>query len=297
MPRRSLYAVGLTALAAVAAWAAWPPDTPTPAKPVEYDLTATAADAIAPGTVIEPKNHPGWSDLVLKSQPRIRQDQVAKVNDLTARMAGWMITAFLADVQKADTPAGPRYKLRAVGLGLGSAVKGKDVVFTADTAEKVGADVGFVTRSILNKGYEVQQKAKVVLRGPTFWLVDTPVWFAVGGKHQLVRYRYGLLVDEATGKLDVLLWRVGSDGTLGGNPPQAVWLNPEAVDKPNLVVDANEITIGIPSEAAFAVDRLPGAGAAVGIAADLRKLAGQAKFTAPEAASLEAGLRKITGGR
>jgi hypothetical protein len=285
MSRRYLFTVAFTVLAALTAPAA------------EYDVIAGPADPIAPGTVIEPKDHPGWSDLVQKSKPKLRPDQVGKVNDLTARMSGWMITAFLADVQKVNTPAGPRHQIRAVGLGLGSAVKGKDMVFTADTADKVGADTGFVTRSILNKGYEVQQKAKVVVRGPTFWLVDTPVWFAVGGKHQLVRYRYALLADEATGRLDVLLWRIDPDGKVGGTAPQAVWLNPEAVDTPSLVVDTNEITLGIPSEAAFAVDRLPASGAAVGIPADLKALAAQAKFNPNTAAALEAGLRKITGGR
>lgn len=291
-----MFAVGVASLAAVAAWAAWP-NASTSQRAPEYDLTAAAPEEIKPGTVVDPKNHPGWSDLVLKSQPRIRPDQVGKVNDLTARMAGWMITAMLADVQKADAAGGPRHRIRAVGVGLGTAIKDKDTVITPETGDRFGADTGFITRSILSKGYDVQRKSRVVVRGPTFWLIDTPVWFAEGGKHRLDRYRYALLVDEPTGRLDSLVWRLDADGKVGGSPAGAVWLNPEAVDAPQLVVDSNEITLGIPSEAAFAVDRLPAAGGAIGLPPELVKLAGQPKYAAAEAGALEAGLRKMTGSR
>jgi hypothetical protein len=291
--RRWLLPAGLTAPVALAAWAAWPGSPPLPAPVAAAADPAAPAPAlpetVAPGTVVEPNDHPGWSHLVLKSRPRIRADQRDKVNDLTARMAAWMVTVTLADVQKTD--AG--YALRAVGVGLGAKAKGKDTVITADTGAKFGAEIGLVSKTVLNKGYDRQGQSAVVSRGPTLWVVDTPVHFADGGKHRVVRYRHALLVDAKTGKLDTYIWRLGTDG-FGDRPADAVLLGPEAVDDTELVVDAREINfLGIPSEAAFAVDRLPACGKPVTLPAELRKLAERDAYTPADAAALEAGLRKL----
>ena len=134
--RRWFLPAGLAVAAAV--WAAWPvaPPLPTPVAAAADPSPATPSppEFIAPGTVVEPNDHPGWSHLVLKSRPRIRPDQRDKVNDLTARMAAWMVTATLADVKKTESG----YALRAVGVGLGAQAKGKDTVITPDTGAKLG---------------------------------------------------------------------------------------------------------------------------------------------------------------
>jgi hypothetical protein len=268
----------------------WPETTPPP-MPVlaaAHPPAPIRVDTIPPGTVAEPNNHPGWSHLVLKSRPRIRADQRDKVNDLTARMASWLITVFLADVAKTESG----YHLRAVGLGLGAQAKGQDTVITAETGAKLGAEIGWIGKTVLNKGYDRQQTSVIVSRGPTLWVVDTPVTFAERGQHRLVRYRYALLVDSQTGRLTTFLWRLDTNG-FGDRPAEAVLLPPEAVDEAELVVDEREITLGIPSEAAFAVDRLPRVGRPLTLPASLRKLAERETYTPQEAAALETGLRQL----
>ena len=46
----------------------------------------------------------------------------------------------------------------------------------------------------LARAYATQRKAVVVFHGPSVALLDTPVWAVWSGKHQLVRFRYALLV-------------------------------------------------------------------------------------------------------
>ena len=124
------------------------------------------------------------------------------------------------------------------------------------------------------------------------WLLDTPVTADDNGTHRILRYRYALLADAKTGRLDTVIWRLGTDG-FGDRPADAVLLAPEAVDDADLLVDSKEITLGIPSEAAFAVSGLPKCGKPLTLPVEVRKLAERDAFTPAEAAALEAGLRKL----
>ncbi|HXD86639.1 MAG TPA: hypothetical protein VN641_09105 [Urbifossiella sp.] len=322
MARRGLWIVGgslvVGLVAASVVWATWPAppvtpdwsqqydtterspsDTASPGDlldfPATYDLVARPADAIAPGTIVETKPPPGWSHLIIKSLPRIREDQKELLPALTVDKASWMFTAFLANVTKESVNGRTRHRFQKLGLGLGAAAdKGRDTILTADTAVKFGAGLGLfnVNAEILDKGYEVQRKAVLVFSGPTMGLLDTPVWFRCGQDNRLVRYRYALLVDPASGRLDTLLWRLGNDDGIGGDLENAVWLKPNTVDAAELVVDRQKVRLGIPGADAFAVTRMP-VGRPVPIPTDLRPLAGQTRFTAEQAHALDTRLRKL----
>lgn len=149
--------------------------------------------------------------------------------------------------------------------------------------------MGLFGGEILSKGYEVQRKAVLVFSGPTMGLLDTPVWYRCGDDNKLVRYRYAMIVEPTTGRLDALLWRLGGEGGLD----EAVWLKPNTIDPTELVVDSKKVNrFGIPGDDAFAVDKMP-AGRAVPMPEDLRKLAAQTRFTLEEARDLDTRLRKL----
>jgi hypothetical protein len=298
--RPILIAGGFAVLAAAAAWAVWPSSPPVPDWSGEYDVTARPPEEIPPGTVIGRSAPPGWSHLVIKSLPRVHPEYRSKVPGLTAgltvRMASWMFTAFLADVVRDEAANPPRHRLRAVALGLGTSVNGEDTVITPETGEQFGADFGFLGagREILTKGYETQRKAVLPVHGPTFGLLDTPVWFRCGGKNKLVRYRYALLVDPPTGRLDVLVWSLGPEGGNCGELTEVVLLAPDTIDEAELIPDPDEFSrAGVPSEAGFAVDKLPPGWVRQLLPPDLRPLAGRTRFTADEARALEARLRPL----
>lgn len=306
--RRHLLSLGVATAALVggagaAVWATWPEsaalpewtpeyatDPTPPAAPTDYDLKPAPPAEIAPGTVVGTAAPEGWSHLVIKSLPRVRADQRAGLPDLTVEKAGWMFTAFLADVAKEQDG---RFALTRVGLGLGAKGKDRDMVVTSDTGRKLGADLGLFGGMILDKGYEVQRKAVVPLRSAGFWVLDTPVWFKCGDTNKLVRYRYALLVDRPTGRLDVLMWSLGADGVGCGQLAEVVRVAPNTIDPAELVVDRRKVNrLGIPSDDAFAVEVLP-PGVRRPMPDDLRALAGTTRFTAESARELDTRLRRL----
>ncbi|MFO0798653.1 MAG: hypothetical protein U0804_14355 [Gemmataceae bacterium] len=297
--------LGLVAVAAfgvaAAVWAAWPvqpqptdwSDEYRPAPPsaaAVYDLTPKPAPEIAPGTVIGTTAPPGWSHLVIKSLPRVRPDHRAGLPDLTVEKAGWMFTAFLAEVGRDKDGS---YMLKRLGLGLGAKGTDRDVVVTSDTAGKHGVHVGLFGGMILDKGYDVQRKAVVPLWSPAFGLLDTPVWFKCGDTNRLVRYRYALLADRAGGALTVLMWSLGADGTGCSAMAEVVRVAPNTIDPAELVVDRRKVNrLGMPSDDAFAVEVLP-PGVRRPMPESLRQLAGTTRFSPDSARDLEAGLRRL----
>ena len=260
-----------------------------------FDVTPTPVPAIPPGTAIPDDGPPrGWSHLVVKSKPRVRPAEVGKVNRLTARMASWMMTTFLADVRPTDDGT---FVLNAYALGVGAKDdKGTDRVVTADTAGRFGVDTGLLGGTLLEAAADRQKAdSKTLARSPTMAVLDTPVWFRTAdGTNKLLRFRYALLVDPTTGKLDVVIWGVDPDGK--GRGPDAVGLiAPATIDPAELVPDKGEFTFGVPSEAGFGVDKLPPHKPLKAFPEGLDAIARGPKFTAASAAELEAGLRVMLG--
>ena len=169
-----------------------------------------------------------------------------------------------------------------------------NVVDTAATAERFGPGLDLFQKMTLDTGYKVQEQARVVLHGPTFALLDTPVTFRCGDKNRMVRYRYALLVDPPTGRLDVLAWRLGAEGGGCSDLTRAVLLHPNTIDEAELIPDPAEFNaIGIPNELAFGVDDLPPHRLEVALPPHLSAPAGKTKFAPDDARALEDGLRKL----
>lgn len=300
MKRRTallLFAAVPLALGGAAAWFLWPSPTPAPEWANDYDVAARAPDTIKPGTVVGTSAPDGWSHLVIKSLPRVRPGEESRIPAIartqTVQMTRWMFTTFAADVRPEPHGRDTRYHLRAVGFGLGTSVGGRDVVITPDTAEGHGVKLDWITRTILTKGYQTQELAVVVVHGPSFALVDTPVWFRCGAKNRLIRFRYALVVDPATGRLDVLAWALDPGGDCG-DPSAAVLLNPDQIDPAELVPDPEGFDlIGIASDSAFGVDRLPPHRVRMTLPPGLRELGAKTRFTPDEARHIEAGLRQL----
>ena len=260
-----------------------------------YDTTPTPVAAIPSGTAVPDDGPPrGWSHLVVKSKPRVRPAEVGKVNRLTARMASWMMTAFLADVRPTDDGS---FRLNTYALGVGAKDdKGTDRVVTADTAGRFGVDTGLLGGTLLEAAAERQKTdSKTLARSPTMAVLDTPVWFnTADGSNQLLRFRYALLVDPKTGKLDVVIWGVDPEGK-GRGADTVGLVAPATIDPAELIPDKDEFTFGVPSEAGFGVDKLPPHKALPAFPKELAAIARGPKFTAESAAQLEAGLRAMLG--
>ncbi len=280
---------------------------PSPDWSAEYDVTSHPPEVIAPGTVVGTVPPVGWSHLIIKSHPRVHPEHRAGIMPLAVEKASWMFTAFTADVSREEVNGKAVYKFRAIGLGLGSKSRtGEDVVATPETAEQFGIDMRSpfgpinINREILSRGYKTQDKAVVVVTGPTFALLDTPVWYRIGEHSKLCRYRYALLVDPATGQIDTLTWLLGPDGSLADDA-LAVWLHPNTIDVAELVPDWDEFYPGgmpkLNSDASFGVAGQPKGRAVFTLPEELRGRAVQTRFTPQEAHDFETRLRQLIADR
>ena len=288
--------LGLALVGGLVAWQLWPKSLVPPVWANDYDVSARPPETIKPGTVVDRGPPEGWSHLVIKSLPRVRPSEESKIPGLwrsrTVQMSRWMFTAFVADVRPETRGGETRYQFRVVALGLGTSINGRDVIITPETAQAHGLELNWMTRLILEKGYETQRLAMTVAQSPTFALVDTPVWFRVGEKNRLVRFRYALLVDAASGQLDVLLWLLDPEG--GDTAGAAVLLAPNLVHEPELIPDPKGFNrIGVADDSAFGVDSLPAHRAQFVLPPEARELAARSKFTPDDARTLEAALRKL----
>jgi hypothetical protein len=279
------------------AWYLQPAPLPAPVWADDYDVNAKPPELIAPGTVVGNGPPEGWTHLVIKSLPRVRPGHETRIPALTrsqtVRMTRWMFTAFAADVRPETRGNETRYHLRAIGLGLGTAVDGRDVIITAETAAKYGVKLDWITKTIITKGYETQALAVVAVHSPGFAVLDTPVWFRCGEKNRLIRLRYALLVDTAVGGLDVLGWVLDPDKECSDST-RAVLLNENQIDEAELVPDSKEFDVlGISHEATFGIDRLPAHRRNVSLPQELQEVVVKTRFTPEDAKKLEAGLRRL----
>lgn len=279
-------------------------DVPPPAWANEYDVTAQQPEAIKPGTEAGDGPPAGWSHLVIKGKPRVKPSEVPKIptnsflRGIIAEQTKWMFTVFAADVVEERQGAHTRFKLRAIGLGLGANMNGKDVVLTVEASKQNGPKLNPIQELTLNTAYGVQKQSRVVVHGPSFALVDTPVTFRCGTKNRNVRFRYALLVDAPTGRLDVFCWRLGAEGGECADLSRAVLLKPNLIDEAELLADPTEFEdkgLGLrgPTTLGFGVDDLPPHRLEVKLPPAVSGPAGQTKFAPEEARALEDALRKL----
>jgi hypothetical protein len=258
-----------------------------------YGVTPHRIEQIPPGTVVGTEAPRGWSYLVIKSYPHPASGDVAQLSETTKQLAGFMITAMVASAQEEQVEGQSRYRLSRVAVGLGTRINGQDVIVSPATQKRLGANLGFLARMILDKANEKQQENLVVVTSSTLALVDTDAAMLRNGKHRPVILRYALLLDPATGRLDSLVWGIDCDSQgryLGAFGP-IEWLPPNKVQDVGLDVDRKEFTLGVPSELAFALTALPQGQKQIPLPEDLKSVAGQPRLTPASAQFLETKLR------
>ena len=186
-----------------------------------------------------------------------------------------------------------QFRLARLGFGVGSTVRGQDMVLSPTTEAQLGANIGFLANRVLAEICQKQQEIRLVAASPIGAIVDTPLFMPRGTAHRKTILRYAFLVDAATGRLETLVWRIDLDAA--GNYKGAVgaieWLPPNMMVDAVMQVDVREFTLGVPSERAFAVIAVPPGQQRFNIPDGLQAIAGQPRFTADQARALDGGLR------
>jgi hypothetical protein len=249
-------------------------------------------ERIEPGTVIVDRAPPGWSQLVIKSQPRVTSGDVSKVSQSTIKLAGLFFNAILIKVGAHDVAGQRRFQLERLAIGQGTQVDGKDTILSHShpSYRQLGANLSWVASMVLEKTEEHLNQILIVARSPTMAIVDSPATWVRHGEHVPAMVRYACLVDPRDGRAYTLTWLLDTqpagyrlaDATL-------VLMPPNLVADCDMHVDADKFTLGIPGADAFAVNQLP-PGQRRTMPESIRALAAEKAFTPATTHQLEVGL-------
>ncbi len=289
---------GVCFLKCVAAPAPQPQAPPPPeARPSTAPNTRAlvkGVEAIKPGTVVGETAPSGWSHLLLKSYPRLDETEKKKVNGLTASLAQIVTTVSVADVQATQVGNQKKYVLARIGIGIATAIRGRDTIVDPDTHERLGANLGILGAQVLAEVHKKVQEIRLVAVSRTTAIYDTPAFMQKGRGHAEVVLRYAVMVNEDTGQVDTLVWRIDRNGrTYEGTVGPMEWLPPNKIMTTMMRVDLNEFTLGIPSDKAFAILKIPEGKKQLVIPEAIRKIAGQDRLAVDEARLLDGKLREL----
>ncbi len=255
-----------------------------------YDVTARPIELIPPGTVIEKTAPAPYTHLIVKSYPRLGAGDLNAVNEMTKQLASFLHTSLVAKTAPYGVNGETRHRLEEVATGFGTNIRGRgDTVISPDAERKLGANLSFFQRLVLSKCYEEQQKSRYVARSDTLALVDTPLIIVRNDQHRRAILRYALLVSERSGRLDTLLWMIDLDaqGRYLAPAGEIHWLAPNTLVDCVMHVDADEFTLGVPSDIAFACLKTPQGDRAVPLPESFAPLAALPRFTPEQAKAAE----------
>lgn len=262
------------------------------------DVVPREIERIPPGTVVADRAPPGWTHLVIKSNPRIADASRKDVSDLIARLATLLSSIIVADV-RADPQAPPAasFYLARVAVGLATNVGGQATVVTNESYQRVGAKFGFLEASVLAAAEEQLAKMRCLIRSPITAVVQGEGVLELDGKHHTVLVRYALLVDPRTGALQTLCWglRPREDGRLELIDATLHWLPPALVEDCQLHVDSEQFFLGMPNRMAFAMSQLPPGQKVLRASPALAALLAQPTYTPQSARALQAQLWQLLG--
>ncbi len=281
------FAAAFLVLAGALGWAG-----ATRAGGTAYDVAPRTISFLPPGTVVDKGPPEGWTNLVIKINPHPGAGDVSSLSDHLVKLSSSFFIAVVANVEGVKGPDGATfYRLKGVASGCGMAINGKDTVITSDTQRKLGANLDFLGRSLLSGNEERVQRVRVVISSDTLAVIDVPGHWYKDRQHVPIVRRYALLLDQQTGRLESLVWRLERDDRnrwAAAGPME--WLAPNTQEDCVLHVDANLFRFTIPTEESFAVMRMPKGQAQVAIADDLKAVAAETRPTSAVAADLHAKL-------
>ena len=231
----------------------------------------------------------GWSDLVIKSIPRLESGDLESLPTVASSTATLFRTVILADVRKAGAD-GP-FTLRRVGLGLCTPVDKVDTVVDRSNASSEPIDFGLVAREVLDRADGELKKARLIARTGTFAVLASPSELCVGGAHRKVYLVYAFALAPKSGRLQTWLWSVDADAKKR-TPPEAVTLLPPGLSTPcGLDVEAERLLGALPVGWSFAMRRLP-EGRRVAVPDGLKPWTVDLKAIAARPAEFEARFRR-----
>jgi len=259
-----------------------------------YDIKPRRVDLIPPGTVIAKEAPKGWSHLIIKSRPTSTCGDTKKLPAISQKLCTMLFTAMVANVKAEKSGDKLHHRLSGLAVGLGTPVGDKDTVISPDTYQRLGAKLPLFGAQVLSEAHAKLKDILIVARSDGMAVVDGPGYLLRGDKHVPIILRYAMLVNPATGELDTLLLPIERDakGNYKGAIGSLQWLPKSKVEDYALHVNGKEISsFGIPSDTAFAMNKMISGRKDIPLADGFKANAVKARLTADEAYDLETKLR------
>lgn len=159
---------------------------------------------VAPGTVVGKKVPTGWTNLVLKSIPRLATGDLGTLPATSARTASLFRTVILANI--APDPTSGRFQLAKVGMGLCIPFEGQDEVVDPESVSPAAKSLGTIDRIVLGEAFRELNRGRLIAQGPTFAIYRAPTTMLMGKGHHKILLCYVLRVDPISGALTTFLW-------------------------------------------------------------------------------------------
>jgi hypothetical protein len=242
-------------------------------------------------TIIDRTAPPGWTNLVIKSRPRLASGDLETLPAQAGTTATLFRTAIVADVRRSVGGKGP-YHLVRLGLGLCVPVDGHDRVATSSGSSEARASLGLIARQVLSVAEGELKKGRVLASTPSFTLVGAPAVQQFGTKHFAVLVLYGFLVDPQNGCLTTVVWSVPQQPLANSSPNSVNVLAPALVYDCALDVEVERWLGTIPKGWSFAMRSLP-PGRPKAVTRELRSWFQNPRRIASETAAFESLLREL----
>jgi hypothetical protein len=256
------------------------------------DVQPREMPRIEPGTVITKRAPAGWTELVLHGVPRVADGDVEKVSGMLSRLVSLFHLTILAEVVQ-DRAQSAYYRLGKVGLGLATSIKGREVIVSTKTLEKLGANLRLMEQTALSGNEACLDQALQIARTQAMVVFDATAIMRLEGENRNVFNRHAVLVSPTDGRLTTFVWALERDPKgayhLAGGKIRKL---PRGLEEDRkLYVDRSRFVLGLPAQEAFALIDLP-PGETITPSAELQEAAESALQTPDDVARLQELLRR-----
>jgi hypothetical protein len=227
------------------------------ANPAAVDLDVREMPRIEPGTVIT-KRPTGWTNLVLHGVPRVAEGDVDRVSGMVSRLVSMFHLTILANIVQ-DRANPPQFQLGKVALGLAMNIKGREVIVSSKTHEKLGASLRLIEENALSGNEACLNQALQMARTPTMVVFETTAIMRLKNENRNVFHRYVLLVSPTDGRLTTFVGALERDSQHAYHlaTDEIRKLVPGVQEDRKLYVDRQRFVLGLPAQEAFALIDLP----------------------------------------
>ncbi len=255
--------------------------------PVVAQSTHPPVTKVPAGTVIGDTAPDGWTHVLLVAKPRVTDGDVDAISDTVAKYASLWKFVILARTspetggENGGGRAEDRWQLDDVAVGLAAERQGRLVVASGPPhPDAEPPELGLIQRQLLSAAEASLDDMRIIARRTTLAIFDSSGVVRQQQQNRERIVRTLVWVSPTSGQVMTAIWllKQGADNGFQMASDHGVVLPPGFREDRRLYVDADLITLGIPSPRAFSLVQLP-PGKRFPIGGELARAASRSRYT------------------